>query len=42
MKNYIILIAILFTQNLFAQNATPTKPEATIDVTITYEMSKTI
>jgi len=37
MKNYIILIAILFTQNLFAQNATPTKPEATIDVTITYE-----
>ena len=37
MKNYITLIAILFTQNLFAQNATPTKQEVNIDVTMTYE-----
>jgi len=37
MKNYTILICILLSQNLFAQNDTPTKSEAPIDVTITYE-----
>ena len=37
MKNYIILIAILLSQNLFAQNTNTTKQEANIDVTITYE-----
>lgn len=37
MKNYIILIAILFTQNVIAQNANTTKQEVNIDVTITYE-----
>ena len=37
MKNYLILIAILFTQNLIAQNTTATKPEPIIDITITYE-----
>ena len=37
MKNYIILIAILLSQNLFAQSTTPTKQETLIDVSITYE-----
>ena len=37
MKNYIILIAIFFTQNVIAQNANTTKQEVNIDVTITYE-----
>ena len=37
MKNYIILIAIFFTQNVIAQNENTTKQEVNIDVTITYE-----
>lgn len=37
MKNYILLMCILLSQNLFAQNTTATKPEPIIDVTITYE-----
>ena len=37
MKNYIILIAIFFTQNVIAQNANTTTQEVNIDVTITYE-----
>jgi len=37
MKNYLILIAILFTQNIIAQNVNTTKQEVNIDVTITYE-----
>ncbi len=37
MKNYILLMCILLSQNLFAQNTTAPKPEPIIDVTITYE-----
>ena len=37
MKNYIILICILFTQNIIAQNTTALKQEPLIDVSITYE-----
>ena len=37
MKNYLILIAILFTQNIIAQNVNTKKQEVNIDVTITYE-----
>ena len=37
MKTNIILIGILFTQNIIAQNTTALKQEPLIDVSITYE-----